>query len=164
MKYDREQFMAHFGQVFESSPWFAESVYERHGGKIVSAFELAAQFEAALRRAGPEEQLNLLRAHPELACAVREDLTGESRREQAAAGLDACSKAEFKQFEELNRMYRDRFGFPFIIAVAGLDRHQILSAFQSRINNEHEQEFQTALDEVCKIASVRITNALHERA
>jgi len=84
MKFSREQFMAHFSDVFESSPWFAESVFERHGGEVDSAADLAGRFESALRRASTQVQRNLLQAHPELACGRRVDLTAHSRKEQAA--------------------------------------------------------------------------------
>lgn len=162
MKLDRERFMAHFGDVFESSPWLAESVFERHGGEVESTASLAQRFEAALRRASTQEQLNLLKAHPELACGRREDLTEHSRKEQATAGLDACSESEFQEFGSLNREYRQRFGFPFIIAVAGLDRGEILDAFRNRIGNDPDFEFETALDEVCKIAALRIARAIKD--
>ena len=142
MKFSREQFTAHFGDVFESSPWFAESVFERHGGEVESAASLAKHFEAALRR--------------------REELTAHSRKEQATAGLDACSESEFREFGSLNREYRQRFGFPFIIAVAGLDRGEILDAFRNRIRNDPDFEFETAIDEVCKIAALRIAYAIKD--
>lgn len=160
MKLSRAQFLARFADVLESSPWFAEAVFERHGGKVTSAASLARQFETALREADKEAQLALLRAHPELACAVRDELTIHSRREQSAAGLDACSEAEFREFGTLNREYRQRFGFPFIIAVSGLDRSEILEAFRSRVCNDPDLEFETALQQVSKIAALRIANAI----
>ena len=108
--------------------------------------------------AGDERQLDLLRAHPELAgkLAIAGGLTAESSAEQAGAGLDSCTPAEFARFSDLNDRYGARFGHPFIIAVRGLDRAAILDAFESRVGNDRDTEFATALAEVHKIARLRL--------
>ena len=115
---------------------------------------MAAHVEAA----GRARQLALLRAHPELAgkLALRKELTAESLSEQASARLDQCSSEEFARFTALNTQYNAKFGFPFIIAVRGLQRADILAAFERRISNGAEDEFRTALDQVQKIARLRL--------
>lgn len=155
----RPEFVARFGGVYEKSPWVAESAYDArlrpaHDG--VKALH-AAMMEAVIE-AGRERQLELLRAHPDLAgrLALRGELTAESTREQASAGLDACSPAELKRFQDLNALYTRRFGFPFIVAVRGKSRGDILAAFERRIDNDAETEFRAALEEVHKIALLRL--------
>jgi OHCU decarboxylase len=112
----------------------------------------------ALLSAGREAQLALIDAHPDLAgqAALRGELTAASSAEQAGAGIDACSAEEFARFGELNAAYRARFGFPFIMAVKGSDRQQILDAFAQRLHNTPEQEFARALAEINQIALLRL--------
>jgi 2-oxo-4-hydroxy-4-carboxy-5-ureidoimidazoline decarboxylase len=115
---------------------------------------LAAIVDAAPR----DRQLALLRAHPDLAgrLAVRGALTAESTAEQASAGLDRCTPEEFQRFTALNEVYKRKFPFPFIMAVKGRSRAEILEAFERRILNDEESEFRTALAEVHKIALLRL--------
>ena len=110
--------------------------------------------------AGHDAQSALLRAHPELAgkLAIAGNLTAESSAEQAGAGLDACSADEFARFQMLNTRYGAAFGHPFIIAVRGLTRSDILAAFEQRATNDPETEFATALAEVHKIARLRLAD------
>jgi OHCU decarboxylase len=107
---------------------------------------------------GRDRQLALLRAHPDLAgrLAVAGGLTASSSAEQASAGLDRCTPAEFARFQALNAAYREKFGFPFIMAVRGRSRTEILAAFERRVANDAETEFATALAEVHKIALLRL--------
>jgi OHCU decarboxylase len=113
---------------------------------------------AAFRAAAEEERLGVLKAHPDLAgrLAISGELTADSRSEQAGAGLDSLTPTEFERFTDLNTRYTARFGFPFIIAVKGLDRHEILHAFENRIHHARHQEFETACHEVEKIAKLRL--------
>ncbi|MGE0119965.1 MAG: 2-oxo-4-hydroxy-4-carboxy-5-ureidoimidazoline decarboxylase [Dongiaceae bacterium] len=155
----RPEFVARFGGVYEHSPWVAETVYDArlrpaHDG--VKALH-AAMIEA-VETAPRERRLELLRAHPDLAgrLAVQGGLTAASTAEQASAGLDACTPQEFARFQELNAAYRARFGFPFIMAVRGRTRAEILAAFERRLPDAPEAEFRTALDEVHKIALLRL--------
>ncbi|QRM56372.1 2-oxo-4-hydroxy-4-carboxy-5-ureidoimidazoline decarboxylase [Sinorhizobium sp. BG8] len=159
----RKQFIDRFGGVFEHSPWIAERAFDAGApaepftsGAIHKA--LSAQFRAASR----DEQLGVLRAHPDLAgkLAIAGELTEDSRNEQAGAGLDRLSKAEHARFTELNSAYVGQFGFPFIIAVKGLTKDDILSAFEARIGNGRDQEFETAKAQVEKIALLRLTALL----
>ena len=146
-------FVARFGGVYEHSPWIAEDA-ARNGPPADPAAAMRAIVDAAPRAA----QLVLLRAHPDLAgrLAVAGELTADSSAEQAGAGLDRCTPGEFAEFQELNARYRDRFGFPFILAVRGHDRASILAAFRRRIDNEPETEFREALGQVHRIAALRI--------
>ena len=105
-----------------------------------------------------EMKLNLLQAHPELAgkLAISGNLTKDSTAEQASAGLDQCSKEEFDEFSKLNFEYTKKFGHPFIIAVKGLTRSEILNSFYDRLDNDSKKEFSTAIGEVHKIARLRL--------
>ena len=104
------------------------------------------------------ERLALLRGHPDLAgkAAVAGDLTAESRGEQASAGLDRCNPEEFQRLQALNAAYKEKFGFPFILAVKGLTREAILAAFEARLAGAPDAEFATALAQVDRIARLRL--------
>ena len=154
---DKASFLARYGGIFEHSPWIAEQVWDKglHGGGLQ---ELHAAFADVIRKADHEQQLELLRGHPQLASAIAsgEELTTESRGEQREAGLDQCSEVEFEEFEHLNSTYSDKFGFPFIIAVKGLGREQILECFRTRLANAPEEEFTGALEQVIRIGKFRL--------
>ncbi len=153
---DETAFVARLGAIYEHSPWVAKEVYPAR--PFESRAALAAAMAAAVDAAPEKDRLALLRAHPELAGkeASAGTLTRDSKREQAGAGLDACTPDELAQIGELNRAYRDKFGFPFIIAVSGLDRLQVIAAMQTRLDNTPQAEFATALAEVDKIARIRL--------
>lgn len=150
----RDEFVARYGSIYEHSPWVAERAWD---GGTVEGEDLAARFEAIVERAGHDAQLALLRAHPDLAGRVGVAvLTAESAAEQASAGLDQCTPQEASAFLSLNETYTTRFGFPFILAVRGRSRGEILDAFRARVANGPEAEFGTALGEVHKIARLRL--------
>jgi OHCU decarboxylase len=162
----REEFVTRFGGVFEHSPFIAERAYDDgfiHGE--LTADRVHTPMVAIFRAASEEERLGVLRAHPDLAgrLAIAGELTEDSKQEQAGAGLDRLSAAEHKRFTELNNRYTEKFGFPFIIAVKGLNKDDILSAFETRIDNSREDEFATAAGQVEKIALLRLTSMLPER-
>jgi 2-oxo-4-hydroxy-4-carboxy-5-ureidoimidazoline decarboxylase len=150
----RDEFVARFGGIYEHSPWVAEAAYD--GG--VEPGTLAARMAAVVEAGGHARQLTLLRAHPELAgkLAIAGNLTADSKSEQASARLDQCTAEEFARFQELNAAYNAWFGFPFIIAVRGLQRADILAAFERRVGNDKTAEFREALDQVHKIARLRL--------
>lgn len=155
----REEFVARAGHVFEHSPWVAESAWDR--GLVTdaqSADGVHRALCAAFRSAPRERRLEVLRAHPDLAgrLAVAGGLSPLSTKEQAAAGLDQCRPAELKRFQALNATYQQRFDFPFIIAVQGKSRDEILKAFETRIDHLPEHEFDTACAEVEQIARLRL--------
>jgi delta1-piperideine-2-carboxylate reductase len=149
----RSEFVARYGNIYEHSPWVAERAWE---GGIVPGADPAPVFRRIVERVGEAAQLALLRAHPDLAGRLGVALTAESAAEQAGAGLDRCTADEFAEFQALNARYVERFGFPFIIAVRGLDRPAILDRFRSRVEGDPAAEFRTALDEVHRIAGFRL--------
>ena len=149
-------FAARFGAVAEHSPWVAEAAFEAR--PFADREALVEAFVAAVRAASRSAQLALLRAHPDLAgrAAVAGGIAEASRSEQAGAGLDRLTRAEFDRFHDLNTRYRERFGFPFIFAVKGATRDVILAAFEARIDNDPETERATALANVERIVRFRI--------
>src|SRR5687768_17057002 len=156
---DHAQFVALYGRVYEHSPWIAETAWSRGLKEQHDTVEGLHEALAAIVDAAPRErQLALLNAHPDLAgrLAVRGELTAESTSEQASAGLDKCTPEEFRRFTELNDAYRRKFPFPFIMAVKGRSRAEILDAFERRIDHDADTEFRTALDQVHKIALLRL--------
>lgn len=161
----REDFVSRFGGVFEHSPFIAERAYDAgHVTGPLTAAGVHAALAAVFRTASPQERLGVLRAHPDLAgrLAISGELTEDSRKEQSGAGLDRLSPAEHARFTELNSSYVEKFGFPFIIAVKGLGKDDILSAFETRIGNVQDEEFATATAQVEKIALLRLTSMLPE--
>lgn len=158
----RETFVGHLGGVFEHSPWVAERAHERR--PFASREALHAAMVAVVQEAGPERQLALLRAHPEPAgrAAIRGEVSEASAREQGGSGLMDCSPEEFARLRELNQAYAEKFGFPFIIAVRGLDRAAIVEAFARRLGNDPEAEMAEALRQIARIAGFRLTEAVEE--
>lgn len=160
---DRDAFVARFGGVFEHSPWIAERAHDLELGPAHdTATGLANALSRAFRSASEAERLGVLTAHPDLAgkLAAAKRLTAESTAEQAGAGLDALTDAEKARFTELNDAYQAKFGFPFIIAVRGLDKAAILKAFETRIANDRPTEFATACAQVERIATLRLKDML----
>ena len=151
----RNAFIARFGPVYEASPWVAEAVWPAaQRGELDAPQALAQAMRAAVDAAPRERRLALIRAHPQL--AVAGDMAEASVREQIGAGLDRCSPDELAAFRSLNAAYLARFGFPFIIAVAGLSRADILAAFADRLENDPEAEFATAIAQIHRIAGFRL--------
>ena len=150
------QFIELLGGIFEHSPWVAELVIPVR--PFDSRDELHKSMAHAVRHAPEVQRMELLCRHPELAGKEADagTLTDDSKREQAAAGLNQCSKQELDKIASLNLAYREKFDFPFIIAVTGLNKHQIIDAMEKRLANNEEVEFDTAIGEVEKIARIRI--------
>lgn len=155
---DKAAFMAKFRTVFEHSPWVAETVFAGANEQTLDAEALVRRFETVFLESDPARQLATLRAHPQLACALvsPDQLTSDSMSEQSSAGLDQCSGEELAEFSRLNSDYIAKFGFPFIIAVKGRSRQEILEVFRQRLDNDPQLEFQTALQQTCRIARFRI--------
>ncbi len=153
----RDAFITRFGGIYEHSPWVAEAIFDK-GNAPDDINQLAQAMAVVVDGAAHERQLALLRAHPDLAgrLAVRGELTQASTDEQKSAGLDQCSHEELEKFQTLNKAYTGKFGFPFILAVSGTTRTQILENFETRLGNSSEQEFAAALAEVHKIARIRL--------
>ncbi len=160
---DRQAFVDTYGSVFEHSPWIAERAFDADLGPANDTADgLHAALRTQFRLATETERLDVLKAHPDLAgkLAAARRLTAESSREQAGAGLDALTDAERDHFTQLNADYVKRFGFPFIIAVRGLDKADILDAFEQRISHERDIEFAKACGEVERIALLRLKDML----
>ena len=161
-EYSSSKFVEQFGGLYEHSPWVAELVWGDISGTDRVEFQaLAERLKAAVDGASDEQKMTLLCAHPELAgkAAVLGELTAESTDEQSRARLDLCSEEEFAKFHKLNSAYNEKFGFPFIMAVRNSSRAEILDAFESRLNNSIDQEFETALQQVHQIALLRLQAA-----
>jgi 2-oxo-4-hydroxy-4-carboxy-5-ureidoimidazoline decarboxylase len=156
----RVEFVSLIGPVFEHSPWIAEAAWARRPFRDVA--ELHQVMSAIVRSAGEEKQLALIRAHPDLVgrMAAAGQLTPESSREQASAGLDQLTSGEVAQFQSNNAAYQAKFGFPFVICARLNPKAAILSGFQSRLNHSREQEIQTALAEIFKIAELRLNDLI----
>jgi len=153
-----DEFVSRYGGIYEHSPWVAEQVQAVLAGKEADHELLAELMADCVDNASVERQLKLIRAHPDLAgkAEVAGDLTADSSEEQSSAGLDQCTAEEFQQFQSLNREYKEKFGFPFIMAVRQSSRLEILRAFSARIENDYDEEFETALQEIHKIARLRL--------
>ena len=152
----RDVFVARLAGIFEHSPWIPERAWAAR--PFASIDTLHAAMLAVLDAASAEEKLGLIRAHPELAGkeAAAGTLTAASTGEQRGAGLDQCSADELARLRQLNAAYQARFGFPFVIAVKGLSRYQIMDAVETRLAHDVQTEFQTCLTEIGKIARFRL--------
>lgn len=162
-KTSRETFVDHYGGVFEHSKWIAERAYDLGvDGVMENPPEVHAILCDQFRQANREERLNVLLAHPDLAgkLAAAKRLTADSTKEQAGAGLDALTDNERNEFTRLNETYKSRHGFPFIIAVKGWSKDEILAQFRQRVDNERDVEFDTACQQVERIALLRLTDLL----
>ena len=163
LELERDEFVARFGHVFEHSPWIAAAAFDAGLPADAGTAEgLHRALCAVLRAAQNDRKKNLIDAHPDLAgrLARAGALTAESTGEQAGAGLDRLSDEEYDRFTALNTAYREKFGFPFIMAVKGCGKADILAAFESRIANTPEAEFATALAQIERIALLRLKDML----
>jgi len=157
---DRAAFVAALGHLFEHSPWVVERTWPRR--PFADAAALHAELCAELARAPREQQLDLIRAHPDLAGRLAQlgQLTAASTREQASAGLHELSSDELQRFQRLNQDYRTKFGFPFVICARLNDRGTIARALEARLHHDAEAERSAALAEIEKIAWLRLQDVL----
>ncbi len=155
---NQAQFTETLAAIFEHSPWVASGAWPSRPFAAVT--ELHAAMCAVVAAADSSQQLNLIRAHPQLAskAAIRGELTDASNQEQGGAGLRDCTPAEFAQLNGLNDTYQQRFGFPFILAVRGHTRASIIEQLQARVGNAHEIEFAAALQQIERIAELRLAD------
>jgi OHCU decarboxylase len=139
-----KEFIARYGGIYEHSSWVAEKA--------------APLMADCVDNASMGRQLDLIRAHPDLAgkAAIAGELTDDSETEQASAGLDSCSPDEYARFKALNDEYRSKFGFPFVMAVRNKSRKEILEAFETRLENDYDEELENALLEIHRIARMRL--------
>ena len=153
---EQDAFVGLFGGIAEHGPWVAEVAGAKR--PFTSRDAMVEAFQRAILDAPADRQTELLRGHPDLAgrAAVAGELTDDSTREQAGAGLDTLTPAEFAHFTALNDAYRARFGIPFIIAVRGATKHTIIAAFENRISGSVLEERLTALAQVLRIVRFRL--------
>jgi len=151
-----EKFLQILGGIFENSPWIAEGAYGKKPFRDVE--ELHAAMCEVVKRSTEEQQLTLIRAHPDLVgrAAVNGTLSGTSRSEQASAGLDRLTAKEVEKFQQYNAEYHQKFAFPFVICARLNKKDAILQGFESRLKNSREAEIRTALEEIYKIAYLRL--------
>ena len=155
---DRETFVDVLNGVYERSPWVAERASSER--PFSSVDDLRETMASVVRDASREEKLRLLRAHPDLGEGT--ELTEASKQEQAAAGLDQLSPDQYEAFQRLNETYREKFEFPFIMAVREESPAAIREAMDERTEHTESEEFRTALDEVDEIARLRLEELLTE--
>lgn len=150
---DRDSFIARYGALFEHSPWVVQ-----RASAMLPLSSMHAGLMKVVHDASPEEQLALIRAHPELAgkAAVDGTLTDASAAEQASAGLDRLTQEEFDRFHALNTAYAQKFGFPFIICVRLTNKAGILAAMESRLANDRDAEIDEALHQIGEIVRLRL--------
>jgi OHCU decarboxylase len=155
-----ERFVDLLGAIFEHSPWVAERAAAARPFR--SRAELLDEMRSVVQRASTEEQLALIRAHPQLGARgrTRAELTEASAQEQRRAGLDACTDEEFDRLMQLNARYVEKFSFPFILAVRGHTPDSILAALQNRLNNNVTSERHAALTQIGLIGGYRLEDVV----
>ena len=155
-KLSKSEFIKVFANIFENARWIAEELYKQ---KPFGDFdELSSKMMDIFEMSSKEKKLKILNDHPNLGDKTKiSSLTQDSLKEQKIVGLDQCTKEEFDEFKKLNDAYK-KFGFPFILAVKGKSKIEILDNFRKRINSESEIEFKEALKQVKKIAKLRLEN------
>ncbi|MGB9204174.1 MAG: 2-oxo-4-hydroxy-4-carboxy-5-ureidoimidazoline decarboxylase [Terriglobales bacterium] len=153
---DQSSFISVLGDIFEHSPWVAEGAWPFR--PFADADALHKRMVEVVRNASRRAQHDLICAHPDLAgkAAIAGEITDASKREQAGSGLGSLTKDEFVRFQELNTAYKAKFGFPFIMAVRGNIKTDIMAGFAERLKNSPDQEFERALGEIAKIAGFRL--------
>ena len=155
-KMSQSEFIKVFANIFENATWIAEELYKQ---KPFGDFnELSTKMMNIFEMSSKEKKLKILNDHPDLGNKAKISLlTPNSLEEQKTAGLDNCTKEEFSEFKKLNDAYK-KFGFPFILAIKGKSKIEILNNFQKRVNSEPQIEFEEATKQVKKIASLRLEN------
>ena len=149
---NKSEFISIFGNVFEKTEWIAERCYDSKPYNNVD--ELFLKMMEIFEKTEKEKHLEILNAHPNL--AIEKKLTKDSKNEQKNASLNQCNEKEFIEFKKLNEEYKKKFGFPFIIAVKGKNKEEILNSFRQRITNNINLEFEEAKKQVkknCKLSS-----------
>ena len=154
-KLSQSEFIKVFANIFENSSWIASELYKE---KPFDNFEnLSSKILAIFDNATENQQLKILNAHPDLADKIKIDfLSSDSKKEQINAGLDQCSEKELNEFKDLNDKYKKKFGFPFIYAVKGKSKIEILSNFRQRVSYNINVEFNEAKEQLKKIAGLRL--------
>jgi OHCU decarboxylase len=155
---DRNAFVSALGWIFEDAPWVAERVWEQRPFATLDA--LHGAMTSLVAATSEEQQLELLRAHPDL--GARATMSEASGREQTRAGLDTLTSEELDRLRALNAAYREKFGFPFLYAVKGCTKHDVLDALERRLTSTRRIEHQEALRQVYRIARFRLEDLVRQ--
>ena len=154
-KLSETEFTEVFGNIFENASWIAKKLYKR---KPFSNFQdLSEKMISIFDHSNNEDKLKILKSHPDLADKTNiGSLTPDSNKEQSGVGLDKCTEEEFNEFKHLNLKYKNKFGFPFILAIKGRDKVEILNDFKKRVLSDKQIEFNEGVEQVKKIANLRL--------
>ena len=155
-KLSKAEFISTFGNIFEKTEWIAEKCYESKPYNNLD--ELVSKMIEIFENAEKEKHLGILNSHPDL--VIAKGLTEDSKNEQKGASLNQCTEEEFVEFKKLNELYKKKFGFPFIMAVKGKNKEEILKKFRQRITNDINLEFEEAKKQVKKIANFRLSEII----
>ena len=155
-KLSKAEFISIFRNIFEKTEWIAEKCYESKPYNNLD--ELVSKMMKIFENIEKEKHLKILNSHPDL--VVEKKLTEDSKNEQKNASLNQCNDEEFIEFKKLNEEYKKKFGFPFIIAVKGKNKEEILNSFRQRITNNINSEFEEAKKQVMKIANFRLSEII----
>ena len=155
---EREKFIKHYGSLYENSPHIAIEIYELHNLDTLSPLERLKLMKDYVNNMDKKLKMKLILEHPELGIkkGQTKKLTSHSKQEQKRAGLDSLSGSEFNLLRRLNEKYMNKFKFPFIIAVSGLTKEEIFTNIRARLENSAEIEFDRAINEIHKIAEIRL--------
>ena len=153
----QEEFTKALGEIWEDTPEIAQQSWQAK--PFANVESLYQEMVAVVNKMNDEEQLALIKAHPDLGSKAK--MAEASVQEQAGVGLDRLSEAEYQRFQTLNQAYKDKFGFPFIVAVKYHTKETILEAFETRLENNLDQEKQQALTEISKIARIRLDSLVN---
>lgn len=148
----QQEFVAALGAIFEETPVIAEQVWRKR--PFVDVVDVYQQMVAAVQAMSREEKLRLIRVHPDLGSKAK--MAAASMQEQSGVGLKQLTAAEYERWQRLNSTYKEKFGFPFIVAVKNHTKNSILTAFEHRLKNTVDQELEQAIAEICQIAQFRL--------
>jgi 2-oxo-4-hydroxy-4-carboxy-5-ureidoimidazoline decarboxylase len=159
---EQEKFIRHYGSLYENSLHIALAIYDHQRLDTLSPLEILTLMKDYVTKMDHQSKMKLILEHPELGIkkGQQNNLTAHSKKEQNRAGLDSLSDNEYKLLSNLNKDYMDRFKFPFIIAVSGLNKEEVFGNIQVRLKNSFKIEFDRAIDEIHKIAEIRLKNLL----
>ena len=157
---EQEKFIRHYGSLYENSPHIALAIYEHHRLDTLSPLEILSLMKDYVTKMDHQSKMKLILEHPELGIkkGQQNNLTAHSKKEQTRAGLDNLSESEYNLLSMLNKDYMNKFKFPFIIAVSGLNKEEVFGNIQVRLKNSIKTEFNRAIDEIHKIAEIRLKN------
>ena len=157
---EQEKFIRHYGSLYENSPHIALAIYEHQRLDTLSPLEILSLMKDYVTKMDHQSKMKLILEHPELGIkkGQQNKITAYSKKEQSRAGLDSLSGSEYDLLSRLNKDYMNKFKFPFIIAVSGLTKEEVYTNIRERLKNIVEVEFHTAIEEIHKIAEIRLKN------